>query len=366
MTRCLVLAAAAAAVVLAVPQAADAELVFFDGFEVSGSGPSQDINTEVPARQSGLLSSTYSVELSDASSQAVVEAGTVELNSDAVRLRTVRMLDDSASSQAALQLDTDFGGTLAGRMYTISFDYKISRTGTSSPDNWVALGLGGTAGVTAPNGGDADYGVLVRENGATNEFADGGFVKANAALDRSGDPISQVKVAVDETGATPMATLTLSNVGGNRQSLTFDPVPLTFEAGDDGRFFEIRAFQSQNADVPDGPPPPIIDVRIDNLTIDVEELLRLAGDANGDGSVTIADFAILRANFGTSGSSFEMGDFNEDGDVTIADFAILRANFGSSVSSAELAEADAWAASVPEPATLGLLAAAGLGLVRRR
>ena len=105
----------------------------------------------------------------------------------------------------------------------------------------------------------------------------------------------------------------------------------------------------------------------DNLLVTTMAMMqRLAGDANGDGSVTIADFAILRANFGTTGSSFEMGDFNEDGSVTIADFAILRANFGSSVSSAQLAEADAWAASVPEPATLGLVAAAGLGLVRRR
>ena len=56
----------------------------------------------------------------------------------------------------------------------------------------------------------------------------------------------------------------------------------------------------------------------------------LAGDANNDGVVSIADFAILRANFG-GGSLFSQGDFNYDSQVSIADFALLRANFGLSV-----------------------------------
>ncbi len=56
----------------------------------------------------------------------------------------------------------------------------------------------------------------------------------------------------------------------------------------------------------------------------------LAGDANGDGSVSILDFAALRANFG-SGSLFSQGDFNYDGTVSILDFAVLRGNFGATL-----------------------------------
>ncbi|MEL7237994.1 MAG: Ig-like domain-containing protein, partial [Planctomycetota bacterium] len=56
----------------------------------------------------------------------------------------------------------------------------------------------------------------------------------------------------------------------------------------------------------------------------------LAGDANRDRSVDLADFLILRQNFG-NGSLFSEGDFNYDGAIDLADFLILRGNFNASL-----------------------------------
>ncbi len=93
------------------------------------------------------------------------------------------------------------------------------------------------------------------------------------------------------------------------------------------------------------------------------------GDANLDGTVSILDFALLRANFGSNGN-WRTGDFNGDGTVSILDFAILRANFGNGLSgdvvaAADLQLMDAWAATVPEPTSLGGVLLLG-GLLRRR
>jgi hypothetical protein len=92
------------------------------------------------------------------------------------------------------------------------------------------------------------------------------------------------------------------------------------------------------------------------------------GDANGDGTVDLSDFTILRNNFGTAmGATLSDGDFNGDGMIDLADFTILRNNFGT-MSDRESSDIDAWyAAIIPEPTTAGLLGAAGLlGLLRRR
>jgi hypothetical protein len=111
----------------------------------------------------------------------------------------------------------------------------------------------------------------------------------------------------------------------------------------------------------------------------IEIKYTLLGDANLDGAVNGSDFAIMASNFNKADqagfSGWDEGDFNYDGSVNGADFASLASNFNKGASQSSVADAsalDAFAAangllaSVPEPATTGLLMFAGLGVLLRR
>lgn len=82
----------------------------------------------------------------------------------------------------------------------------------------------------------------------------------------------------------------------------------------------------------------------------------LAGDANLDFIVNINDFSNLAANFNTAGL-WRSGDFDYNGTVNISDFALLASNFNQTLPRG---------AAVPEPASLGALAAGALLMGRRR
>jgi hypothetical protein len=64
----------------------------------------------------------------------------------------------------------------------------------------------------------------------------------------------------------------------------------------------------------------------------------------------------MNPNFGSAGMLYQNGNANCDDLINATDLAILAANFGYV----------APAGAVPEPVTVSLLAAGGLGLFRRR
>lgn len=91
----------------------------------------------------------------------------------------------------------------------------------------------------------------------------------------------------------------------------------------------------------------------------------LCGDTNLNGSVDLADYNTLAANFDKPGD-WSQGDFNYDGTVDLADYNLLAANFNKSA--AQVGGIDTIsAASVPEPMATGVAAlAVGAVLARRK
>jgi hypothetical protein len=90
----------------------------------------------------------------------------------------------------------------------------------------------------------------------------------------------------------------------------------------------------------------------------------LAGDANGDYKVDMADLSVLLTNFDKTGLVWSQGDFDNNGIADMADLSKLLTNFDKTYGASA-----GGIKAVPEPSTIPLLLAGAIGLLayaRRR
>ncbi|MCY2926925.1 MAG: dockerin type I repeat-containing protein [Planctomycetota bacterium] len=228
-----------------------------------------------------------------------------------------------------------------------SWDLKVSYAGGDGNDVTLTVASAGIANMTASPAGPLDLGPLGVSTAST---------VTTVTLSSNGDPGTTVKITdasvagagfgfSSTPGATPVSVLAGANAQYGIQ-LAAQTVP--------GHYTGTATFVT---DIAEG-------AGFKTFTYDLSaDVIAHAGDVNGDGQVSLLDYNIIKANFGNSyesGNHWNDGDVNGDQQVGLLDFNIVKAHFGHTTGDGAAVTA------VPEPATLSLLALAGLAALRRR
>jgi fibronectin-binding autotransporter adhesin len=109
---------------------------------------------------------------------------------------------------------------------------------------------------------------------------------------------------------------------------------------------------------------------VNTTTNDVLVKYTYYGDADLNGVINGADYALLDTGFGLHQTGWQHGDFNYDGVVNGTDYALIDNTFNqitaTSATPLAIVAAASVSSAVPEPTTLGLIGIGAMGLLGRR
>lgn len=171
------------------------------------------------------------------------------------------------------------------------------------------------------------------------------------------------KVLVDRHTTTlpPLEIAAYDGVDGWHKHLDYILDPADSPVGAYGLLFNVLADPLAKSDpvlivfgnFGDGFGEDGMQAAVDGLT---KAIFAIPGDANRDGRVDLADFGILKQNFGLMPATWEQGNFDDEPSVSLSDFGVLKQNFGKTSN---------LAAAVPEPSGLAIALAGLTGLAVR-
>lgn len=329
----------------------------------------------------------YGVFDSGGNGQGMLLGSSVAANPTNTINRPGGVIRASANSQLVLAINSTV--TNQGTMIVQNGGSLVINTGASASGNGVANeGWMITIGSMAINSVTGTSGSLDFRGGATPSTL--GLLRQRQLRMESGT----LRILVDGTtaatarvntltfvgGASPVAALDLTNnymvvdyTGASPQTT----IRSLLSAGFNGGSWTGNGIRSSSAATPtfaDGIgyaeaaalfgtfPAVFAGQSVDNTSV----LMRytLYGDANLDGTVSIADFSQLASNYNQPGV-WSAGDFNYDGTIGIGDFSFLASNYNKSVPPVNPAPLPD-ARTVPEPTSIAAALLVGLATRRRR
>jgi autotransporter-associated beta strand protein len=263
---------------------------------------------------------------------------------------------------------TQLGGLTNNGAVVINGSGKVGSIGGTGSLTLTSGSLQIAANNTGPFAGTpSSQGSLTLGSGATLDLTNNALIidyGANAAFS---DPVAAIQSYLANGFANGWAT------GGGNTAIISSTVA-ALKASQNALIYDVGYVDGADGitSVPSG---------------ELEIAPTLAGDAKMQGNVVFGDFQLLAQFFGQTGTAWDQGDFTYSGTTTFGDFQLLAQNFGSGtggLTSGEIASLGTFAnafghelvphadgvgfstVAVPEPASLGLIASAGLGLLSRR